>query len=88
MYYVYALQSSKNKSWLYIGYSDDLRQRIEAHNKGKVKSAKFYHPLKFVYYEAYLNKNDAVKREYELKHSSQRKEFLKARNKLSLIFNN
>lgn len=85
MYYIYCLQSLKITSWLYVGYSDDLRTRFKIHNDGKVKSTKFYRPLKLVYYEAYLNKNDAAKREYELKHNSQQKEILKEKIKNSLV---
>ncbi|OIO17080.1 hypothetical protein AUJ29_01985 [Candidatus Kuenenbacteria bacterium CG1_02_38_13] len=85
MYYVYALQSLKDKKWLYIGYSDDLRTRVKTHNGGKVKSTQFYRPLRLVYYEAYLDKNDAGKREYELKHSQQQKDFLRNRINNSLV---
>ncbi|HRY63023.1 MAG TPA: GIY-YIG nuclease family protein [Patescibacteria group bacterium] len=85
MYYVYALQSLRNKAWLYIGCSDDLKIRVETHNEGKVKSTRFYRPLRLVYYEAYLNKNDAAKREYELKDNSQQKEILKNRILNSLV---
>lgn len=84
MHYVYALQSLKDKKWLYIGYSDDLRTRFKTHNDGKVKSTQFYRPLRLVYYEAYLNKNDATKKEYELKHNQQQKEILKNHIKNSL----
>ena len=85
MYYVYALQSLKDTKWLYIGYSDDLKARIETHNAGKVRSTQFYRPLRLVYYEAYLDKNDAAKREYELKHISKAKEELKGRLIKSLL---
>ncbi len=33
MFYVYILQSNKNKE-LYIGYTSDLRKRIKEHNQG------------------------------------------------------
>ena len=84
MFYVYGLQSLKVKDWLYIGFSENLKERIKKHNEGKVKSTTNYRPLRLIYYEAYLNKNDAIKREYELKHNSQQKEFLKERIKNSL----
>jgi len=79
MHYVYALQSLVNKNWLYIGVTDDLRQRFGEHSRGKVYSTSRYLPLRLVYYEAYLSKDDAVKREYQLKHNSQQKEQLKFR---------
>ena len=66
MYYIYVLQSRKNRD-LYIGYSKDLRKRYRAHNDGRVKSTKGYRPWELIYYEAYRAKEDANKREYELK---------------------
>jgi putative endonuclease len=82
MYYVYALKSLSNND-LYIGYSKDLRTRFEAHNKGKVRSTKSNKPWELVYYEAYKSKDDARKREYQLKQSCY-KEDLKKRLKESL----
>lgn len=81
MYYVYALLCSNND--LYIGYSEDLRQRFKAHTEGRVKSTKPKRPLQLVYYEAYKCKDDATKRELFLK-THQQKEFLKERIKNSL----
>lgn len=85
MYYVYALQSIIDKNWLYVGYSDDLKTRVKRHNQGKVKSTKSKKPLILVYYEAYRNKKDAAKREYELKNNNQQKEILKKKFKNSLL---
>lgn len=84
MYYVYALQSFKDKNWLYIGYTDDLKARFKRHTEDRVKLTKAHLPLRLVYYEAYLNKTDAVKREYELKYISAAKAELKRRINLSL----
>lgn len=77
MYYVYALQSMKDRRWLYIGSTDDLPERFTAHQKGKVTSTSKYLPLRLVYYEAYLEKKDATQREYQLKNNHQQKEQLK-----------
>ena len=66
MYYVYVLQSSKDKKF-YTGYSKELKQRIEKHNKGLVPATKQRRPLKLVYYEACLSRNDAIEREKYLK---------------------
>ena len=35
-FYIYVLESKKDKE-LYIGYTNNLRKRIEEHNKGKIK---------------------------------------------------
>lgn len=74
MHYVYVLKSLKQK-WIYIGCTDDLKIRFTKHQKGGVRSTQFYRPFKLVYYEAYLSKTDARKREVELKQNSQQKEF-------------
>lgn len=66
MYYIYVLQSKKDRNF-YVGYTKDLKVRLELHNKGKVSSTKRRIPLKLVYYEACLNEDDALKREKYLK---------------------
>ena len=67
MHYVYLLKS-KNKNFTYIGSSDNLKKRLFEHNHGKNQSTKFYAPFRLIYYEAYVNKDDALSREYKLKH--------------------
>jgi putative endonuclease len=74
MYYVYVLQLSNNNA--YIGYTNDLKKRLQYHQSGKSKFTRPYRPVKLVYYEAYLSKNDATKREYDLK-TGQQREILK-----------
>ncbi len=66
MYYTYVLQSSKDSNF-YVGFTQDLKQRFEEHNSGKVDSTKNRRPLKLVYYEACIDRNDATKREKHLK---------------------
>ena len=62
MFYVYILQSLKD-SKLYNGYSDNLKRRLNDHNKGKVAITKHRRPFRLIYYEAYLNQQDATTRE-------------------------
>ena len=66
MFFVYILKSKKDKN-LYIGYTLDLRKRLKEHNLGIVKSTEPRKPFGLVYYEAYASKQDAVKREHNLK---------------------
>jgi len=66
MYYIYILFSDKDKQ-LYIGYTPNLKARIEKHQKGLVTSTKFRRPLKLIYYESYLAGLDAKRREIFLK---------------------
>lgn len=65
-HYVYVLQSTKDKN-LYTGYALDLEKRLGKHNSGSVNSTKRRRPFKLVYYEASLNKTDALHREIYLK---------------------
>lgn len=52
---------------LYTGYSDNLKRRFEDHNKGKVEIIKHRKQFILIYYEAYLNQQDATAREKYLK---------------------
>jgi putative endonuclease len=70
MYYVYLLENNLNKRW-YIGYTSDLKRRINEHNNSKGgKTTKQGLSWTLIYYEAYLNKNDANGREIFLKSGS------------------
>lgn len=61
-YYVYVLQSLKT-DWIYVGSTSDLRKRFKSHNDGENVSTKSYIPFKLIFYEAYLSKKDALRRE-------------------------
>ena len=67
-YYVYVLKSKKDHGF-YVGYTADLKKRVESHNNGQVSSTKDRRPLELVYYEASLNREDALHREKYLKTS-------------------
>ena len=68
-YFVYLIVSKlKNKKKIsYVGYSKDLKKRLNLHNSGK--GAKFTRGKKWdlVYYKEYNTKSDAMKSEYKLK---------------------
>ncbi len=65
-YYVYILHN-KEKNFIYIGYSEDLKKCFVSHNKGENKSTKPYIPLDLIHYEAYKNMKDTKRREMYLK---------------------
>ena len=65
-YYTYVLRGKSDKKY-YTGYTTDLMQRFEAHNKGKVESTRNRRPFELIYFEACLNKDDAIHREKYLK---------------------
>ncbi|PWB38565.1 MAG: excinuclease ABC subunit C [Parcubacteria group bacterium] len=62
MFYTYVLKSSIDNK-LYIGFTENLTERIALHNDGFVKSTKNRKPLKLVYYEECLDEDKALKRE-------------------------
>lgn len=79
MYYVYVLNCKKDNK-LYTGYTIDLRKRLAEHDGGKSQWTKSRLPVKLIYYEACLNKEDARSRELYLK-SGMGKRYLKNRLK-------
>lgn len=84
MYYVYVLRSLKDEE-LYIGSTNDLKQRIAEHNDGEVFSTKSRIPFKLLYYEAYLAEGDARLREKSLKLRGQARKHLFNRIEKSLL---
>lgn len=62
MYYTYVLLSTK-KNKLYLGFTQDLKTRMELHRRGFMMKGKNNGSLKLVYLEACLNKIDAVRRD-------------------------
>ena len=79
MFYVYLLESEKGSN-RYIGYTKDLKRRLEEHNKGLNFSTKPFRPWKCIYYEACIDNDDALRREGYLK-TTQGGRFLKRRLK-------
>jgi len=71
-YYTYVLKSLKDEKY-YIGWTDDLINRVHNHNLGKVKATNNRKPLILIYYEACLIKGKAIKREKALKSGFGRK---------------
>ena len=71
MYYAYLLQCDDNT--IYAGYTNDLSQRIEAHNNGiGAKYTRSRLPVKLMYYEGFTSKSEALKREAALKRLSRK----------------
>ncbi|MBP9773832.1 MAG: GIY-YIG nuclease family protein [Candidatus Peribacteraceae bacterium] len=82
MFIVYVLRSLKN-SQLYVGYTTNLKQRIETHNKGSVTSTKTKRPWKLIFAEAYISQADALRREKYFK-TTQGKNALKHMLRITL----
>jgi putative endonuclease len=63
MWNLYILESQKNKR-LYVGITDNLKRRIAEHNSGRGgEYTRKNCPFKLIFYEAYLEKNDAIRAE-------------------------
>jgi len=75
---VYVLRSLKDNK-RYIGFTDDLCDRINQHNSGKVPSTRNRRPLKLIYTEVYKTRKEAREREKFFK-SGKGREYLKSQN--------
>ena len=54
---------------LYTGWTNNLEKRIADHNSGKgAKYTRARKPVTLVYYETFEAKEEAMKREYAIKH--------------------
>lgn len=73
-FYVYILYSFKDKR-LYIGFTNNLKQRLIQHAKAEVNSTKNRLPVKVIHYEYFINEKDAKAREEFLKSGYGRKQF-------------
>lgn len=65
-FFVYVLMCEKTSTF-YTGCTNDLRRRLQQHNNGEVYYTKSKLPVKLIYFEACLNKDDAFRREKYLK---------------------
>ena len=64
--YTYIIRCSDGS--LYTGWTNDLDQRIEAHNHGTgAKYTKSRRPVELVYFEELPTKSDALRREAAIK---------------------
>ena len=61
------LKSLEKKSVTYVGYTSDIKKRINLHNKGK--GAKFTRGRRWrlIYKEKFISKKEAISREYYIK---------------------
>ena len=82
-FFVYMILSKHNDKFIsYVGYTNNIRNRVLLHNSSK--GAKFTKGKKWklIYFKKYQNKVDAMKNEYKLKKDYKlrlkiKKEFIK-----------
>lgn len=66
-YYCYIL-TNKNRTVLYIGYTENLESRLKQHKNGTgAVFTKRYNVTYLIYFEKFEDKNQAKKREKQLK---------------------
>ena len=71
------LRSIEKKPVTYVGYTKNLKKRVELHNAGK--GAKFTRGRKWtiIYKEKFISKSKAISREYYIKkHRSERNKII------------
>ena len=69
MYYVYIIQSKKDKS-RYVGHTEDLKKRLQEHNREEVRFTSSKTPYALEWYCAFRNKKRAIDFEKYLKQGS------------------
>ena len=81
MNYTYILKCSDDS--FYTGWTNDIEKRVLDHNEGRgAKYTRGRTPVELVYYEKFQTKEEAMKREYAIKHLSKiQKEKLVERGK-------
>lgn len=78
MFYVYILQSIDTQDQTYIGFTEDLKQRIKDHNSGHSKHTSKFKPWQLIHASAFAEKKKALDFEKYLKTASG-KAFLRKR---------
>ena len=78
-YFVYILKNKKKtKLTTYVGYTNNLKKRLNLHNSGK--GAKFTRgrSWKVVYSEKFSTKKEAMSREYYIKKDKKLRNYIKS----------
>jgi predicted GIY-YIG superfamily endonuclease len=70
MFYVYLLRSIPNPDQTYIGYTEDLKTRLQAHNHGQSPHTSKYRPWNLITYLSFNDKARALSFEKYLKSHS------------------
>ena len=67
MHYVYLIESETEPAKRYVGFSDDLKQRLADHNSGKSKDTLAGRPWRLVTYLGFGDRAKALAFERHLK---------------------
>jgi predicted GIY-YIG superfamily endonuclease len=80
MHYIYILQSIPCINQSYIGWTDNIKERLKSHNSGSNKHTSKFKPWKLVWFCGFADQDKAIAFEKYLKSASgiafRRKRFL------------
>ena len=81
IYHVYMLKSLSKNSVTYVGYTNNLKKRVDLHNNSK--GAKFTRGRKWklIYKEKFNTKKEAISRDYYIKNNRSLRNKIKDTNK-------
>jgi len=69
--YTYILECKDNT--YYTGWTNNLEKRLKDHNEGRgAKYTKARLPVSLIYYEEFQTKEEAMRREYAIKHMTRK----------------
>jgi putative endonuclease len=86
MFYTYILQSLKFPNQTYIGFTQDLENRLHEHNSQQSAHSKKFSPGKYMFYAAFPTQTQVINFEKYLKTGSERL-FIKKHCRLSDLHN-
>jgi len=76
MFYTYILLSLKDRK-TYVGYTQDVPERLRMHNSGHVSATKHRKPLKLLFSEEFQTMQEAKQRELYWKNGGGRRKLKK-----------
>ncbi len=78
MFFVYLITSKiKNRTISYVGYTTNIKKRINEHNKSKGEKFTKGKKWNLIYYKKYRSKNKAMSEEYKLKKNRKLRKIIK-----------
>ena len=66
MWYIYVI-SSQARRYMYVGLTNNLRERLVTHRNGYNKTTKPYRPFRLIHFEKFSTRLEARKKEKYLK---------------------
>ena len=76
-YYVYMIKSiGRIKSKTYVGFTNNLKNRLKKHNTNKGAKSTKGHNWIIIYRKKFIKKNNALSFEYKLKKDRKKRKFI------------